>query len=84
MVVGPESVVNAGVPAAVGADNMVGGRDGGDGGGGRDEEEEDEGHGCSLLCEWLWFVTDLIVGYSFHYTRTPVPGSVAVSFKRLK
>lgn len=47
MIVRPESVVDSGVPAAVGADDMVGSADGGEGGGGGDEEEEDEGHGSA-------------------------------------
>lgn len=42
VVVGPESVVDAGVPAAVAADDVVGSGDGGDGGGGGEEEEEED------------------------------------------
>lgn len=40
LVIGPEGVVDAGVPASVGADDVVGGVDGGRGGGDQKEEEE--------------------------------------------
>lgn len=40
MVISPESVVDAGVPAAVGADDMVSGGNGEEGDGGAEEEEE--------------------------------------------
>lgn len=40
MIISPESVVDAGVPAAVGADNVVGGGDGEERDGGAEEEEE--------------------------------------------
>ena len=40
MIVSPESVVDAGVPAAVSADDVVGSGDGEDRGGGAEEEEE--------------------------------------------
>ena len=57
MIVRLESVVHSGIPAAVGADDMVGGADGGDSSGGGDEEdeEEDEGHGSALLSQRLQY-----------------------------
>ena len=42
MVVGPKGVVHAGVPAAVGTDDVVGGKDGRKGCSGGEEEEGKE------------------------------------------
>lgn len=44
LVVGPKSVVDAGVPAFVSSDNVVGGVDGGGNGGEEEEEENREIH----------------------------------------
>jgi hypothetical protein len=56
VVIGPKGVVDAGVPAAVGTDDVVGGKEGRKGWSGEEEQEGKEEVGWAGHGWWLFFI----------------------------